>query len=364
MADRIKREKSSSPETMGHRIKRERSTSPETTGCRIKREKSTSSETTRHRIKREKSTSAETTGIPSSIPTAMPRRETVSCHVKSDPGVSRTPEPALHSIPLLSDETAVVIVNETDADEEAPNVTAIPKAPKPKKRTFRNYWEEHWEEMKKYDQEVPPEKKNKILEYAARQTENSRTEATMAVRAELGDGIKMQKDFQAHTRRKQLSEMKKQRDSNDEDAKEDVALLEEAVKSFGNRQCLPVNGRWVLTHTKRQRIKFTAKLYSHQVIGVAWMLSRETSLSMPRGGILADDMGLGKTVQVLACMSQNLPRQRDRAQTLIVCPKSLIMQWIEQIKKHHDPHDNPLYSLYKPGGEIKGACSLNKMDIM
>ncbi len=313
-----------------------------------------------YHIKRERSMSLETTGIPNSIPVAPPRQETVSCQIKTDPGADKTPEPALNSIPLVSDDTAAVMKEETNADEAAPNVTSVPKAPKPKKRTFRNYWEEHWEEMKKYDQEVPPEKKNKILEYAARQTENSRTEATMATRAELGDAIKMQKDFQAHTRRQQLSKMKKQTDEN---VKEDQALLEEAVKSFGNKQCLAADGRWALTYTKRQRIKFTAQLYNHQVIGVAWMLSRESSLTMPRGGILADDMGLGKTVQVLACMSQNLPQQKDRIQTLIVCPKSLIMQWRMQIEKHHDEQDLPFHALYKPG-EMSAGRSWKRMDIM
>lgn len=33
-------------------------------------------------------------------------------------------------------------------------------------------------------------------------------------------------------------------------------------------------------------------LHEHQVVGVAWMLNKESSKD--RGGILADDMGLGK----------------------------------------------------------------------
>lgn len=63
----------------------------------------------------------------------------------------------------------------------------------------------------------------------------------------------------------------------------------------------------------------------YQSDGVRWMYHRETTPLGPRGGILADEMGLGKTVQVLATFVLN-PSEHP---TLIVCPKTLVSQWIE-----------------------------------
>lgn len=43
-----------------------------------------------------------------------------------------------------------------------------------------------------------------------------------------------------------------------------------------------------------------AKLIFLGVIGVAWMLDKETGPQLLEGGILADEMGLGKTVQMIS----------------------------------------------------------------
>jgi len=66
---------------------------------------------------------------------------------------------------------------------------------------------------------------------------------------------------------------------------------------------------------------------SHQVDGVNWMLSREKARPVA-GGILCDEMGLGKTVQMLATMVRHFKRR-----TLIIVPKSIVSQWLEQIRK-------------------------------
>lgn len=67
----------------------------------------------------------------------------------------------------------------------------------------------------------------------------------------------------------------------------------------------------------------------YQEVGVRWMLDRELStVSHVRGGFLCDEMGLGKTIQLIAVMLGN-PKNK----TLIVCPKSLIPQWKNEIKK-------------------------------
>ena len=55
---------------------------------------------------------------------------------------------------------------------------------------------------------------------------------------------------------------------------------------------------------------------------------------MPRGGILADDMGLGKTLQILAAIATSGVRKAGEGPTLIVCPVSVMHNWMSQMEKH------------------------------
>ena len=85
--------------------------------------------------------------------------------------------------------------------------------------------------------------------------------------------------------------------------------------------------------------EFQGTLRPYQREGLGW-------LSFLRffgvGGILADDMGLGKTIQVLA-MIQSRKREREagvhgtgpeaHAPVLIVAPKSLIFNWLDEAQK-------------------------------
>ena len=66
--------------------------------------------------------------------------------------------------------------------------------------------------------------------------------------------------------------------------------------------------------------------YQHE--GVRWLLKKETSKIGPRGGFLCDEMGLGKTVQLLKTMVDN-----KKPKTLVVVPKSLISQWVSEVKR-------------------------------
>ena len=77
-----------------------------------------------------------------------------------------------------------------------------------------------------------------------------------------------------------------------------------------------------------------AKLYDpYQVNGVKWMLNRE--VSRYPGGINADEVGLGKTIMTIATMIGN-PLDR----TLILAPKSLVLQWEKEFQKFA-PHIIP-----------------------
>ncbi len=77
--------------------------------------------------------------------------------------------------------------------------------------------------------------------------------------------------------------------------------------------------------------RFKGRLRKYQKVGVSWL----TLMSNHEiGAVLADDMGLGKTVQVLAAISKI-----KKKQSLIVAPKSLVFNWINEAKKF-TPHLN------------------------
>jgi SNF2 family DNA or RNA helicase len=76
--------------------------------------------------------------------------------------------------------------------------------------------------------------------------------------------------------------------------------------------------------------KFKAKLRDYQSLGLGWMEFLE-NLSL--GGCLADDMGLGKTIQVLAHLHKRKLKKLSSGPSLIVCPKSLVFNWEDELKK-------------------------------
>jgi len=70
------------------------------------------------------------------------------------------------------------------------------------------------------------------------------------------------------------------------------------------------------------------ELLPHQLEAVAWMHKQE--LLGHHGGILADCMGLGKTLTCISLVMQD----ENICANLVVCTKSLVMQWCEEIFKH------------------------------
>jgi len=69
----------------------------------------------------------------------------------------------------------------------------------------------------------------------------------------------------------------------------------------------------------------TKALYPFQRNGVHWLLALDA-------GVLADDMGLGKTVQAIFAVRE-LVRRGEARNILILCPKTLVSNWVEEFSK-------------------------------
>jgi superfamily II DNA or RNA helicase len=75
---------------------------------------------------------------------------------------------------------------------------------------------------------------------------------------------------------------------------------------------------------------FQGELRPYQREGLGWL---EYLRRFEFGGILADDMGLGKTIQVLALLQRRRSRRQAKGPSLIVVPRSLVFNWIQEAAK-------------------------------
>lgn len=93
--------------------------------------------------------------------------------------------------------------------------------------------------------------------------------------------------------------------------------------STGNAQSLPLcSGLNTATGLKSRS---NIVLRDYQVDGVKWMISMERYPE--KGGFLCDEMGLGKTIQMLSLV------ETLGGATLVVTPKSVMHQWVSEIKR-------------------------------
>jgi superfamily II DNA or RNA helicase len=75
---------------------------------------------------------------------------------------------------------------------------------------------------------------------------------------------------------------------------------------------------------------FNATLRPYQLEGLSWL---QVLAANNFGGILADDMGLGKTVQLLAHICLEKENNKLKKPFLVVCPTSVLPNWVSEIKK-------------------------------
>ncbi|KAJ5496418.1 hypothetical protein N7463_008405 [Penicillium fimorum] len=112
-------------------------------------------------------------------------------------------------------------------------------------------------------------------------------------------------------------------------AKKDADALLEVSKTF---KASIINMNWKVRGIR-------TPLKHHQVRNIsssicAWMRDRENSEEEPNGGLLCDEMGLGKTLTALATIAQENFTVRSKVPTLIIVPRSLASQWIDQVSLH------------------------------
>jgi SNF2 family DNA or RNA helicase len=130
---------------------------------------------------------------------------------------------------------------------------------------------------------------------------------------------------------------------NDKNIKEDTLLLEKqhAVyldKVFSDKEFVFERDRDFLALTDKilnpAKTEFQlpdgilAELRPYQFTGYKWL---KTLAGNELGGILADDMGLGKTLQSIVYIA-SIINEKSNNHTLIVCPTSLIYNWLDEIE--------------------------------
>lgn len=71
--------------------------------------------------------------------------------------------------------------------------------------------------------------------------------------------------------------------------------------------------------------------YAYQESAIEWMYARENDQENFKGGILADEVGLGKTMMITGTILKNKLKN-----SLIILPKSLILQWKSELEKYTD----------------------------
>ena len=89
-----------------------------------------------------------------------------------------------------------------------------------------------------------------------------------------------------------------------------------------------------INDTKELNVKLKIKLRNYQIIGINWLMFLG---NYDLGLALCDDMGLGKSIQTLVAVAESTIEYKKKFNkslpSLIICPNTLIMNWISESKK-------------------------------
>lgn len=86
----------------------------------------------------------------------------------------------------------------------------------------------------------------------------------------------------------------------------------------------------------------------YQRDGIRYALART-------GSIIGDEMGLGKTIQAIGVMNAVRPSPRDYYRALVICPKSLQLNWQRELQEWLIPHDNHMVEVCHYEGISRNA---------
>ena len=85
---------------------------------------------------------------------------------------------------------------------------------------------------------------------------------------------------------------------------------------------------------KELNVKLKINLRNYQLIGINWLMFLG---NYGLGLALCDDMGLGKSIQTLVAVAESTieytKKNKKSIPSLIICPNTLIMNWISESKK-------------------------------
>lgn len=104
-------------------------------------------------------------------------------------------------------------------------------------------------------------------------------------------------------------------------------LMPEAFSSTSNGYGLPEKLAEQIKTTSFDTTDLKCELRTYQTWGVRYILHQGNAL-------LGDEMGLGKTVQAIAVMTAL--KNKGAKKFLVVCPASVIENWVREVRKHSD----------------------------
>ncbi|MHA1149329.1 MAG: DEAD/DEAH box helicase [Promethearchaeota archaeon] len=107
---------------------------------------------------------------------------------------------------------------------------------------------------------------------------------------------------------------------------------------------------------------FNGKLRPYQQTAITWMANM---CDLNFGICLADDMGLGKTIQVIAYLLYRKKKYpRAPGSILVICPTSVMFNWIREIKKFAPDLDVILHHGPKRIKDLKKASEYTKSNVI